>query len=1244
MRRSASFFFRTDAVCAVLLLLHCCTVSITFGADLPCPPHNFNNWSVNTSYVLQNCCQGLSVFNVSLPSQPASSELYYGNIGITVIGGCLLPRIIITSNTDTMTAGNISVVLRNVNLHLNVPSASSESGTVLGTAGQRLGGMLMCIVAQSWHNISLSIIDSNIAVIGPGWLFNWDSSVRYRISALLSLSSTGSSGTATTSSEGLTVIVCNSTLNISEVAGVSVMFLVDHASAPTVPLRNLYLRIDSTSTVAFSTYNSASMCNGNFTYQLSSQAIFLVEGPGSGAQLTNVNCLVEASRIIIWYVANSKCGGSDRHTESGVAIVRSFSMVQQVAFVLNLATSVTVRMYMAPNGDVEYASRAMVFGITSGGVAQNIKGIANCSDGSRADVRGSDFASLFMFNALSSVAYSTITIANMDVMIVTTALSTSSGRTSSALLLELVDLLQHSLVTISSLNASVSALPGNDTALLAVASSLFYLKGGMLNASVEILQCVMYGSNTDGSCSTSFLMISVAAVLVLAWLPSYNITDAHILLSNVRLNASVAYSQSSTNPMSMSLSSASIGLICAPMVVTSSGFFVNNCTVTSVGTILGALVKRSVASAVLSSVPLPPSGTLKQFVSGLDTIFSSIQNSIYTNVTVIIQCTSLVAASAINEGGFEGTAVFILPLVLSDGSNVTIHNCSSLEATKLTTKVDSATFFSSTLLAAVANTAINGSSYLEASDCIKFAHSFVAIQGDTKVASNVTIVMKRVALEAQRYSAVGSLISSAPIVAQPTIIFPSQIQTSLTFDACSSITFESSAMSGFTALSTSVTFASTTASCAGIFLVLSCCHWIGTEVDASSSLIYSPLMPALKGIPSVAIHNDEHCDASHTMSHSRPPADRSGNAVPSQPPTSQESLTIAGGASSIAASVSLVLSASFSGGVAAADFQVLALLGLSPCAPSNLQSSTSISKYIVVSPFYDLGDEAQILGNIGLILFVVVLQITSQYVLPDQQVTVASSSPQTTWGNIVSHLQRFPRYSVMLGIVLIPGVWRSALSILVSGGGSEGAVSQGNIGARLTIGVFGCASVVGAALWRWRESSLLDRCCAARGGAKVTSLTFYKYHERVFRKHSVFMKVPRWMLPCGFWGPQARRLTHGPLRNVIRGGVDASTAVLHMSAYPVVVTVLVATAISIPHADNANQSLCIASWALVSVNGGDDHSAWALSTLRRHVRVTDVCHNYFNHYRRCAVVERFRRNGRNRHHHQCSVAHLFSAR
>jgi hypothetical protein len=122
-----------------------------------------------------------------------------------------------------------------------------------------LGGILICIVAASWHNISLEITHSRIMVIGPGWLFNWTSSIgtSNRISGLVTLSSNNARNKFS-ACEGFSVNVTNSTINITEVIGVSVMFVVQHFAAS--PLRNIHVHLNSGSTVALSSHRDASMC------------------------------------------------------------------------------------------------------------------------------------------------------------------------------------------------------------------------------------------------------------------------------------------------------------------------------------------------------------------------------------------------------------------------------------------------------------------------------------------------------------------------------------------------------------------------------------------------------------------------------------------------------------------------------------------------------------------------------------------------------------------------------------------------------------------------------------------------------------------------------------------------------------------------------------------------------------------------------------------------------------------------
>jgi hypothetical protein len=1209
-----------------LLYVCCCAVvccAAAAGANhtvtLTCPPNT--TWRCNTLYVLQNCWTTLlpPVFHVGLtPDATTTDASLYGNISVRVEGGNIVPRITLNTTLNKfgvpIVVGNISVVLLGVMFQLNA-SAPNSHEAVLGAAGAEctLGGVLMCIVAESWHNISLEITHSSIMVIGPGWLFNWTSSIgtSNRISGLVTLSSNTTRNNVS-ACEGFSVNVTNSTINITEVVGVSVMFVVQHFAAS--PLRNIHAHFNSGSIVALSSHRDESMCNQLKKYhiQLAVQTILLIEGSMS-SNLSSVSCCVDSARVVVRYIANmnvSACRQSGS-VESGVAIIRSFHAADGVVFRLRRAASVHIRMMLAPlmfNETSSYASQSTVFGVSKVDSAYNFTGVAEGAvDGPRpnASVDGSDFASVFMLHSIKVVGASSINVTNVDATIATTATSKTTARGSSVVLLELVDLVHHTRVVLTALHSSVGVLPGNDTNLLAASASLFFLKGGLGQSSINISSCVLHGSAANGIFDGSFLMTSVAAVLFFASDPSYSVTHSMIEVTNVKVLAFIKLSSaihvSSSNLFQ--LSTASIGLICAPLPVASSYFSIDNCSAESSSIVIGSVLKKSFLSAVVSSAPLPPQGLVASFSIPIDvTIINSIRNSLYYNVTVVVQHTSLVSPSLrtaeIEAGGFEGSTIVILPLVLSGMSNITIRHCRSQQDTnESSASVTSVTYFSSSMIASVTDSTINGSSFVQLSDCDAFAHMMVSILGNLSIGSNALISIKRVTVRAQNASSTASGMKGSPIVAQGSQIVAFPLPASIVFEARTSLTIDNTSMIGFNTFvsATTVTF-SRRDTCQVEF---SCVHWKGAATHMSSSLLESPLSPVLHGVPLNSIaFNNTHCEGelTHTMSRTAYLPDGGSRVAPYIAPRAQPPVTAVSGASGIAASVSVAVSAAFGGGVVAANFQVFALLGLSPCAPSNLQSSSSISKYIVVSPFYDLGDEAQIIGNIGLVVLLVAIQLVARRATqtgpaveehPNPEVRPPIPDPQHippthTLVSFVNHLRRFPRYSVMLGTVLIPGVWRSALVIIFSrGDGGRDAVSTGNVAASLTIGVVGGVFVAAAAVWWWRESKVLDRRNAARRHDSDGTLAYHKYHVSVVRKHSLGPNAPLWVYPSGFWGPDARRLTHGPLRNLIKGGSDAGKSVRYMTAYPTVVTLLVAVAISVPHIDNASRVSCIVSWVLL---------------------------------------------------------------
>ena len=118
---------------------------------------------------------------------------------------------------------------------------------------------------------------------------------------------------------------------------------------------------------------------------------------------------------------------------------------------------------------------------------------------------------------------------------------------------------------------------------------------------------------------------------------------------------------------------------------------------------------------------------------------------------------------------------------------------------------------------------------------------------------------------------------------------------------------------------------------------------------------------------------------------------------------------------------------------AASSAQALAVLGMTSCASPGAQKQTSSLRYLL-SPFVDLGYVAMVLGNVGIVLGVAMLQGTAIGL----EVFVARRSLIRACGDV-----RFPSFALAIAALLFQGTVFAGLVLVTTQGSATSQVSLG---------------------------------------------------------------------------------------------------------------------------------------------------------------------------------------------------------
>lgn len=1177
----ARIHLRVNMFIASLLiaLLACCSPTsgeVWEDVQVPCESlwsaAAITTWQPNRRYTITNCPVNITspspIFTVVLPTLTSNTSThttcgsnnenvaYFGSIAVTVLGGTVAPRFVLPSSVPTsqqIHVVNVSMVLDGVSVRLQ-GSLSPDGAPLGGMDPLREGGLLMAIIAHSWWNVSLQIRHS-IMMVTPGWIFNWTSddarSVTKRIAGLVALSIIPSSPPACNSSSGgAYLVVSNSSVNMTGVIGVSVLFHIDLTSGSSTStvaaVHNVHFQIEKASRVGFELFsNEADMCTTLTTelkLRLSEQFIFLVSGVGDsdydlgeGTTVTNVSCALTSSTVSIAYNPDKRCRGNRSRMDAGVAHLRGHGVVRAVSFVLSSSEphSVVVAPLLVPTPTTVVVSdswsRAFVFGISLANTATDVAVNATGTQ-TECTVVASDFATYFMLFNIAVLLRSSINVSDASFATIATGGTGMLGRVAGVVVLEYVNSTINAQTALTSLRLSVQSQPGNGTKLMATSTSMFYVKGGMMDCNTSLRHCSFIGNAVGGVLQgPPLLMVTISVVTYLPVAKEFNITNTTLLLLNCSMTSMVAVNAIpvSTSPlMSTFMIIASVALVVAPILTISSTIEVAQCAASIAALeIQGSVpLKRSALGAMLSSTPIPSEGMLKLVTASSgygpeqSTLIELLRLSPYRNVTVIVTQTNLTmvpdAFYLSTSSGFEGAFVVILPRTLINDSSIFLSECSFQNPSRSANHEPQSTgaaFFLSSIVGAVGPSIINNS-VVSATSMTTFAHGMTTGEGELVFGVGAMIMLSELDVRSYANDAPPAReLHQSPLVAlQPTTsAFIPPTVTNMVVQPGSCIVVHDSTFRGFQNLTTNVLFPAptslTNASLRGLSswlapwmagycggdssvdkrILLSCVMWSypSTAHDGSSIPPLRPatkVMAALRAIPPSNIRISS-CGNSFTstpeLTVSHPP--HAAGAPPATMSVVQRGINgILGFTSSAAAAVSAVLGG---GGMVAADFQALALMGVSPCAPSNLQSSSSISRYILVSPFYDLGDEAQIVGGIGLVLVVVLLQHSVR--ATTSNVVTSNSFTDATCHNkegrdeenakdlvaprrksifdefmefITSILQQYPKHSYTIAVILIPGVWRSTIAILLQGGDGAAWGAAGSI----IVAIIGACSVV----------------------------------------------------------------------------------------------------------------------------------------------------------------------------------------
>jgi hypothetical protein len=237
--------------------------------------------------------------------------------------------------------------------------------------------------------------------------------------------------------------------------------------------------------------------------------------------------------------------------------------------------------------------------------------------------------------------------------------------------------------------------------------------------------------------------------------------------------------------------------------------------------------------------------------------------------------------------------------------------------------------------------------------------------------------------------------------------------------------------------------------------------------------------------------------------------------------------------SAVAAAVIGATAAAFGG---ALQLQLLGGLLTMPCAAPALQESAGPMRYLV-SPLYDLGWEAVVLGNVGIAAACALLQCGAAALL-----CYLHRVPSVSHGLVEAH---FPSLSFAVGQFLFQGACRGSIALLSSGG--AGAV-LGAAGVVVTV-AFVASTVY---VLRRRTGSL--------------RMAAYDFPRR-------YGTAALWLLPCGRWGPELARKAFG--RYVSRVGARHKP----VAAVPL----LQAAVVGVLSAFGGPLAACVAQWAVLAV-------------------------------------------------------------
>jgi hypothetical protein len=279
--------------------------------------------------------------------------------------------------------------------------------------------------------------------------------------------------------------------------------------------------------------------------------------------------------------------------------------------------------------------------------------------------------------------------------------------------------------------------------------------------------------------------------------------------------------------------------------------------------------------------------------------------------------------------------------------------------------------------------------------------------------------------------------------------------------------------------------------------------------------LYNTIEAQVPRVPSYSIIAPEQISVvlrKHAVAHECAGTDSQGLLliVPNSPSALLSASSVA--SSTVAAASGATL------GAAAADAQLLALIGNAACAGVVLQQSTGGSMYLV-SPFYRQGYAAILLGNMGLSVLFYSLQHAAALI-------VGRALRKGNLGCLA--LARFPSLSI--------------------------DVFLGLLGVAYTVAIIGVIRY-----WMTRPASWIDSRavpCAVEGRGR--QMLFHEYdYAPPLRARGLLVRT---CYPLGRWGPEEQLRMFGRVSGTMRGGCE------YWAVYPYVLaaSVIVAGAIPFP--------------------------------------------------------------------------------